>query len=573
MPEVDSAQPAQSKTINVFNPEMQTAVQTVYPTANDILDNLYEPLQQINIPLITLSDAAFEDYKEKIHETGLYDPILLDQTDKNVDFLKALEPYKGKQLLIDEEFAVPSKIKEFKEVAIACGCKVGIIQKGLHKTVTSGEFQYLDQAITAVGYKDFVPALKSDANTELKEPTPEYDDLEDNAEDFLKIWDCHTFSQLPLQEYYIDGIIPKGGVVIAYGDSGSGKSFFVSDMCAHICTNTKYLGRDVEQTKILYICAEGAVGYRGRIKALLAKFPHMKAVDFCIIADSPDFSTKKDLKLLRQRIKESAQYYGIIVVDTMAQVSAEVDENSSVVRKVVKIIASLAIDSTTVIIIDHTGKEASKGIRGHSSKRAAADVTISLQTSGKKGSDMRMATLVKAKEDEDNTPICTFKLKNVIIGHKKNGKIKESCVIDLMNPMESYVPATAIEFILHTISTENYGKGITEKKIKSLRPDWITESNFSMAMKKARGEVAGGENKVFTKDGKLNPKFVSISKMIAPSQADATVDNAKWVLCAMGEKNLLDAEMKHTAAFIAKMENEMVSGDDEDEESQANNES
>jgi len=407
-----------------------------------------------------------------------------------------------------------------------------------------------------------VPATKSEENSEVEDPKPEYHDLENDTEDFLKIWDCHTFSQLSLQEYYIDGIIPKGGVAIVYGDSGAGKSFFVTDMCAHVCTNTKYLGRDVEQTKILYICAEGAVGYRGRIKALLTKFPHMNAVDFCIIADSPDFSTTKDLKLLKKRIKASLQHYGIIVIDSMAQVSAEVDENSSVVRKVVKIIASLATDGKTVIIIDHTGKEASKGIRGHSSKRAAADVTISLQTSGKKGSDLKMATLVKAKEDEDNTPICTFKLKKVIIGHKKNGKIKESCVIELMNPMASFAPATAVEFILHTISTENYGKGITEKKIKSLRPDWITETNFSMAMKKARGEVAGGDLKVFTKDGKLNPKYASITKMIRPSQADATVDTAKWVLCAMGEKILLDAESKQAAAFIAKMEQEMKSNEE-----------
>lgn len=570
MLEVDLTQPAQAKTIVDIEPQL--VVQAACPINNDILVTLHEPLQQINIPLITLSDAAYEDYKEKIHEAGLFDPILLDQTDKNVDFLKALEPYKGKQLLIDEEFAVPSKIKEIKEVAIACGCKVGIIKKGLHKTVTSGDFQYLDQAVTAVGYKDYVPALKSENNTGLKELTSEYDDLEDNAEDFLKIWDCHTFSQLPLQEYYIDGIIPKGGVVIGYGDSGTGKSFFFEDMGAHIAIGCKYLGRDVEQTPVLYLAAEGGVGFRGRTRAMLTKFPQMKPTDFCIIADSPDFSTKKHLRLLKERIKASLQYYGIIIIDTMAQVSAEVDENSSVVRKVVKIIASLAINDTTVIIIDHTGKDGSKGIRGHSSKRAAADVTISLQTSGKKGTDLRLATLVKAKEDEDNTPICTFKLKKVIIGHKKNGKIKESCVVDLMNPMESYVPTTAVEFILYTVSTENYGKGITDKKIKSLKPDCITESNFSMAMKKVRGEVAGGEHKVFTKDGKLNPKFVSVTKMITPSQADATVDNAKWVLCAMGEKVLLDAESKHAAAFIAKMEKEMMGDGDEDEESPANKE-
>ena len=71
----------------------------------------------------------------------------------------------------------------------------------------------------------------------------------------------------------------------------------------------------------------------------------------------------------------------IIVIDTLNQSAAGCDENSNVDMSLIVSRAKIIADAIKglVLLVHHTGKDASKGLRGHSSLNAALDVAIEVQ--------------------------------------------------------------------------------------------------------------------------------------------------------------------------------------------------
>jgi RecA-family ATPase len=73
--------------------------------------------------------------------------------------------------------------------------------------------------------------------------------------------------QLPLQEWLIDGVLPKGGSAVLFGESGTGKTFTALDWSFHIGLGRPWLGRAVKQGDVVYVAGEGGSGYRDRVIA------------------------------------------------------------------------------------------------------------------------------------------------------------------------------------------------------------------------------------------------------------------------------------------------------------------
>lgn len=457
------------------------------------------------VPLFSFCEEVHEAYELKAVESSDYEPVLVVLTES---FEKQISQYYGKAIVVDRNMAMQFKAEELLIHAHEHGCEIQLAPESLYNTLD--QFEYLDDAFQAAEFKKYVPVVVPSKMKEV--PLAK----QKKKEEFLKLHGIRDFADFPLQEYYVEGIIPMGCMVTIYGDSGSGKSFLAADLLAHVASSMKYLGLETNKTKVLYICAEGGNGFRGRTKALLQRFPALTNEDFVIADDCPNFATKKDIKKLKKRIEEAGTEYGIIVVDTMAQVSADIDENSSMVRRVIKNIATLMLGNTTVIIIDHTGKDAGKGIRGHSSKRAALDVTICVERDKAKGSTKRYARLIKAKDDGDNRPISMFNLTQIPIGYFSNGKVRTSCVIDHIDMASEYVPKTTFEEILQYL---NDNVEATKAEIKE-NVEAKTISHFNNVWK----ELTGANQYIKAKNDGIKPKFA---------------------LTANGDKALLDAVAKH----------------------------
>jgi hypothetical protein len=117
----------------------------------------------------------------------------------------------------------------------------------------------------------------------------------------------------------------------------------------------------------------------------------------------------------------------VIVVDTYAQVMPGGDENGGVDGgKVVKHCQLLhKLTGALVILVHHVGKDLSKGARGWSGLRAAADVEITVE----RAQDHRAATVTKQKDGEEGQEF-GFKLNTVSIGEDEEGEDITSCVVE-----------------------------------------------------------------------------------------------------------------------------------------------
>lgn len=178
---------------------------------------------------------------------------------------------------------------------------------------------------------------------------------------------------------------------------------------------------------MVYVTAEGAMGFRKRMMAFRQELKPPPSTPFYVIADAPDLGHEDgDADELIARIQEQAgDRVSIVVVDTLARVMFGADENSArdvsvAVANAGKITAALG---AAVILVHHAGKDATKGARGSSALRAAADTEILIE----KTDAGRTATITKAKDAEGGLTLA-FDLQPVdIIG--SDGET--SCVVEV----------------------------------------------------------------------------------------------------------------------------------------------
>jgi RecA-family ATPase len=83
-----------------------------------------------------------------------------------------------------------------------------------------------------------------------------------------------------------------------------------------------------------------------------------------------------EAKIFAAAVKEAGLDVGVIVIDTLAQSAPDSDENSSADMGTIISNAQLLQRETNglVVLIHHTGKDASRGARGHSSLYAALEL-------------------------------------------------------------------------------------------------------------------------------------------------------------------------------------------------------
>ena len=116
----------------------------------------------------------------------------------------------------------------------------------------------------------------------------------------------------------------------------------------------------------------------------------------------------------------------MVIIDTLNRATPGMDENSSVDMGVV-ISAATEIQQATegiVLIVAHTGKDGTKGVRGHSSLIPAIDTSIRIERSGEK----RTLILEKNKEGEDGIRR-SFSLKKVVVGFNERDEDITSCIV------------------------------------------------------------------------------------------------------------------------------------------------
>lgn len=224
--------------------------------------------------------------------------------------------------------------------------------------------------------------------------------------------------------WHVKGVVPRGELVVAYGASGSGKSFVIWDMVAAVARGVAWRGRKVAQGRVVYVVAEGSGGFAKRIEAYAQhhELLDLDAVGVELIVAAPNLLTDADPKELIREIGRA----DIIVLDTWAQVTPGSDENAGKDMGAALGRCKRIHEATgaTILLVHHAGKDAAKGARGWSGLKAAADAELEV-VRDLKGRRLRLS---KSKDGEDGLE-WGFDLSVVRVGVDDDLEPITSCVV------------------------------------------------------------------------------------------------------------------------------------------------
>lgn len=245
----------------------------------------------------------------------------------------------------------------------------------------------------------------------------------------LKCLRIHELLAAEPLTWLVKGVIPKSGLGVLYGESGSGKTFIALDLALSLARGEMWHHKKVSQAGVLYVAAEGGAGLSKRLAAYL-NYHDLEEIDtpFVVVPEPVNLLKEGDAQLETTCIavsKDLTHRVGLIVIDTLNRSMPGGDENSSeamgyVVDKASKL--SVATGAF-VLIVHHSGKDKSRGARGHSSLRAAVDIELEVIKDG----DIRKLTVTKSRDGEDGTAFANV-LKVVNLGHDEDLDPITSCV-------------------------------------------------------------------------------------------------------------------------------------------------
>ena len=228
---------------------------------------------------------------------------------------------------------------------------------------------------------------------------------------------------LPPLTWRIHGVLPAKGLASIYGPSASGKSFLALDAAAAIASGEDWFGLRVAQASVVYVALEGEAGLRLRVQAWETHTGRTLPVN--IVLQSFNLNELRDVQDLAAAVLTVGSG-AVILLDTLNRAAPTADENSSrdmgAILEAAKALQLLT--SGLVVLVHHTGKDTTKGLRGHSSLFAALDAAVEVTRSGNR----REWALTKSKDGEDGLRHA-FNLRVIGLGEDAEGQPVSSCVV------------------------------------------------------------------------------------------------------------------------------------------------
>lgn len=222
----------------------------------------------------------------------------------------------------------------------------------------------------------------------------------------------------------IKGVLPAKGSAIIYGPSGAGKSFLVLDMIASLVGGSDFFGHRVPGTRrVALLALEGAGGVVGRVQAWEKHTGRQFPEGASLLSEPVDLLAEADVTALAEALR--AEGCQALFIDTLARAHTG-DENS--VQDMGRVMAAAdrlarAIDGL-VVLVSHSGKDQTRGLRGSTAIYAAADTVIAVERNG----TARSWRVEKQKDGEETTSV-HFNLESVKLGQDEDGDLITSAVV------------------------------------------------------------------------------------------------------------------------------------------------
>ncbi|MDP1772132.1 MAG: AAA family ATPase [Methylobacter sp.] len=253
-----------------------------------------------------------------------------------------------------------------------------------------------------------------------------------------KLLSDEELASLPPIQWRIKKVLPETGLAAVFGASGSGKSFLVLDMLQNLAAGRSWFGYKSNSCNALYCALEGEGGIAGRVSAYRERHG-ATAANIRYLVQPFSLLNEVDISNLAQAIKANGQGVDVVVLDTLNRAAPGSDENDS--KSMGQIIAASKqlqmLVGGLVVLVHHSGKDLTKGMRGHSSLHAALDAAIEVRRDGER----REWLIAKAKEGEDGASH-PFKLEVVELGIDADAEPITSCTIHQMDDVTDSIRKT-----------------------------------------------------------------------------------------------------------------------------------
>lgn len=204
------------------------------------------------------------------------------------------------------------------------------------------------------------------------------------VEELVQKWSGNTYRgaqilDLPPQRWQVPGWLPSDSLVVLYAQPGIGKSFYAFTLAIEMARGGEWLGTRLDSVPVLYVAAERLTTLRDRAEAWTVHTGEMLPDNLLMpeYGATPQLTNPNHVEALCAYIQDEAVRF--VVLDTYAMMTQGLEENSSAgvpaealgqIRK--------ATNGGTVLIVHHSGKDSSKGLRGSTALLAAVDMTIQL---------------------------------------------------------------------------------------------------------------------------------------------------------------------------------------------------
>jgi hypothetical protein len=287
----------------------------------------------------------------------------------------------------------------------------------------------------------------------------------------LELLSFDQVSALPPVSWLIKDVMPAQGIGAVYGPSRSGKSFLVLDLLGAVASDRgEWFGNKIKShVPVVYLALEGEHGVPQRIRAYIEE-RGTPSKEFRFIFTGLSILKPEDVDALIQSIKALGMEHPIVCIDTLNQATPGMDENSSEMGLAIQAMKRIQRETEgLVMIVHHTGKDETKGLRGHSSLLAALDFSIVVT----RGEETRSWRSDKIKDGPDDKEF-HFGLKTVELGEDEDGDSLSSCVVVEREPVAS---------LQTKVGTDLEGNPITAKAaIEAYRMDNPTYVNIGLAL-------------------------------------------------------------------------------------------
>lgn len=243
----------------------------------------------------------------------------------------------------------------------------------------------------------------------------------------FELMSASQFMGRPPLQWIIKGLLPKAAIGLIYGASGSGKTFVSLDMALSIARGIDWRGLRTKKGGVAYVVAEGATGFQSRLQAYCQAHGLLpNDLPIHLMDDAPNLSSAKAMAPVCAELLKCGPL-SVIFMDTYARVLGDGDENSA--KDTALAVANCyhlhRLTGAVVVLVHHTGKDATKGARGNSALRASADVELEVTRTN----NYNALTIGKMKDGRDQGEF-RFRLNDVTIGVDDDGDAITSCVVE-----------------------------------------------------------------------------------------------------------------------------------------------